>query len=794
MKISYQWLCELTGLDWSPEEMGDRLTLSGTACEGIESMSQFMDRVIVAEVTELHPVEGADRIQRAVVNTGSETMDVICGAPNVAVGQRVPLATIGAKLANGLEIKETEIRGVSSAGMLCAPDELGISPDHSGIMVLSPDAKVGTPLVKALDFDDYVLDLELTPDRADSMSAVGVARDLAALAGGKLRKPEYSIRNSGEKAADYVSVRIDDPEGCPRYAARIIRNLKIGPSPWWLQRRLLAAGMRPISNIVDVTNYVMLETGNPLHAFDYELFGSKEVVVRRARDKEMFVTLDEEEHELTPTTVLITNGSEAVAAGGVMGGLKSGIKDTTTTVLLEAAYFDPGMVRRSRRELGLNTESSIRFEKGADPNNVPVAMDRAAYLFQELCGGEVAEGMVDCYPTKIKPRTTTYRPSRCKVVLGIEIPVERMKQIFTALEFEVKDGDPMEVTVPTFRHDIFGEIDLVEEIGRIVGYDEIPNAVGNIGPLYTPVHRRDTFADDLRRVMTAAGYDEINGHGLDSSKLAKLVGPDVPQLRCVNPISEDLDIVRNGLRTTALQAVSHNVAHRNLDLRLFEIGRAYFPPNKKGEWVEEDRLSIVVSGNTPSNWRDKARPHDFHDLAGALFRLAQHFRLPEIQYEATREAALVPGEAFAVQLGGKPIGTAGRLAPEIARAFDIKQDVFIAELALAPVMAAETEQAVFKSLPVYPAALRDIAMVIDESVRVGEVIATVRKVAGPLAESVELFDVYTGKQIAGGRKSVAIAISFRSEKGSLSNEEVDELQGNIVSSLKRDFNADIRDR
>ncbi|MEA3296466.1 MAG: phenylalanine--tRNA ligase subunit beta, partial [candidate division Zixibacteria bacterium] len=509
MKISYNWLRELTGLDWSPEEMGDRLTLCGTACEYIESTRQHMDKVIIGKVIELNPVQGADKIRQAVVDIGSESLGLICGAPNVAVGQKVPVAMIGAKLAGDIVIRKAKIRGVESVGMICSERELSISDDHSGILVLDDDAPLGKPLVEHLDFDDYILTFELTPNRPDSMSAIGIARDLAVLASTGLCRQVFDLKETSVPTSDFIKVSIDDPTACPRYAARVIRNVTIGPSPWWLKKKLLTAGIRPISNVVDITNFVMLECGHPLHAFDLERFGSGEVVVRRARDKEKFITLDSEEHELTEDILLITNGDTGVAAAGVMGGLDSEVQEDTTNILLEAAYFDPTVIRRSRKQLGVVSESSSRFEKGADPNGIPYAINRAACLFHDICGGEVLRGIVDCYPTEIQPKKIRFRPDRCNAVLGTNISSERMKQIFTALEFSVSGDEDFEVTAPTFRPDIEREIDLIEEIVRIKGYDSVQDSISNIGPLYTRIHSEDRFRSDIRHILNGTGYDEI---------------------------------------------------------------------------------------------------------------------------------------------------------------------------------------------------------------------------------------------------------------------------------------------
>ncbi|RME24962.1 MAG: phenylalanine--tRNA ligase subunit beta, partial [Candidatus Zixiibacteriota bacterium] len=656
MKIAYSWLKELTGLDWPVEEMAERLTLCGLSCEDIAYLGRFLDKVVVGEVLTVEPVEGASKIRKTVVSVGKEQLDIVCGAPNVAVGQKVPVALIGAKLDGGMEIRKARIRGVESSGMICSEAELGISADHSGIMVLSPDTPVGAAVRDVLELDDYVLDLELTPNRGDAWSAIGIARDLAAVAGVKLKRPTFKLTESDKPVDKSVSVTIDDTTACPRFTARIIRNLKIGESPWWVKKRLLASGIRPISNIVDVTNLVMLETGNPIHAFDFDRFESNRVLVRRANDGEKLVTLDGREHTLTPDVLLITNGEKPKAAAGVMGGEDSEVGDDTVNVLLEVAYFDPTVIRKSRRALGLNSEASQRFERGVDPNNVPNASARAAYLFAELCGGEVDRGMVDAYPKPIEPKTVTLRPERCDAILGLHLEPRRMTEILTGLEFEVTPGDPITVSVPTFRHDISREIDLIEEVGRIHGYHEIPDAVENIGPLYAPTHWQDRFLTELRQLMNAAGFDEMVGHGLADSKLARLLHPEEPMVRIVNPVSEDLDIVRNSLVVSALPVIAHNIAHREVNLRLFEIGKACFPPTGDRDWFEDRRLLIAVTGETESDWRTPSRALDFYDVKAALEQISRRFHWPPMRFDDEAVPYFEPDVSFAVSCVGQRIG------------------------------------------------------------------------------------------------------------------------------------------
>ncbi len=794
MRVSYKWLRELTGVDWPVEEVAKRLTLCGIACESIEPTDRHFDKVVIGEVTDLKAIKGADKIRQATVNVGRETFDLVCGAPNVAVGQKVPVALLGARLAGDIEIKKAKIRGVESCGMICSQRELGLSDDHSGIWVLGAEAVPGTPLVEYLDYHDYILDFELTPNRGDAMSAIGVARDLAVLAKVPLKYPVSQLRPTKEKVTDLISATSDDPKACPRFTARIIRNVKVGPSPWWVQKRLLAAGMRPISNIVDVTNLVMLETGNPIHAFDLDRFGSNKIVVRRARDGEKLTTLDGKEHTLTSEVLLIDNGHVAKSTAGVMGGSDSEVTDQTKNILLEVAYFNPVVIRRSRKQLGIVSEASSRFEKGVDPNGVPAASARAAYLFQELCGGEVLDGKVDYYPKPIQPKVVTLRPERCNAILGTTISASRMSEILRLLEFEVTDGKSISARIPTFRHDISREIDLVEEIARIEGYDSIPDAIENKGPLFAPKNRLEEFENELRTVLTGAGFDEILGHGLADSNQANALNPHLPQLRILNPVSADLNIMRNDLAISAMTAIAHNLAHRNMDLKLFEIGKAYWPPNASGEWIEEERLLMAVTGNTSGNWRDKPRPADFYDLTGGLDRLTAHFHWPKLIFGACDQPYLEPDQSFTLKLNGTVAGSIGLVKSDVARRFEVKQAVYLLQLITKPLFDLSHGLAQFTPLPVFPAATRDLAMVVSESTRAEELVETIKGEAGGLAESVDVFDLYAGKQIGQGRKSIAVAIVLRASDRSLSSSEVDQLQEKIVARLKQNFGAEIRDK
>jgi len=794
MEVSYQWLIELTGVTWSVEEMARRLTLCGTACEGITPFARHMDRVVVGEVCAVAPIAGADKLRRATVAIGAETLDLVCGAPNVAAGQKVPVALLGAKLAGEVEVRRATIRGVESLGMICSERELGLSDDHSGIMVLEPEMPVGAPLAEALDAADYRMTFELTPNRPDSMSAIGIARDIAALARVRLRRPAVRLRETAEKAADVISVRLDDPAACPRYAARVIRNVTLGRSPWWIRRRLMMSGVRPINNVVDVTNLVMLECGHPLHAFDLDRFGSREVVVRRAREGERFTTLDGKTHVCDPQVLLITNGAVGVAAAGVMGGENSEVAETTRNILLEAAYFDPPTIRKSRRALATQSESSQRFEKGVDPNGIEYAIDRAAALLADLGGGEVLAGMVDAYPRRIDPKAIALRPRRCNDVLGTDLTAAQMKEILEGLEFAVEDGDPLRVTVPTFRPDVEREIDLIEEVVRILGFDRVEDARSTIGPLFTPLHFEDTFKDQVRQVLTGAGFDEVLSHGLADSHLADLAAPELPQLRLVSTASAELNIMRNSMILSAVPILGHNVARRNVDLRIFEIGKVYFPPTPAGEWIEDERILLAVTGDTPHTWREKPRPHDFYDVKAGLERLAEHFHWPALEFVPQAVSFLEPGASFRLRVRETEIGAIGQLSVKLARQADIKQAVWLAEVATGPLLPLSSRVAAYEPLPIYPAAPRDLALVVDETVPAGDIVGAIRTAAGELAEDVSIFDLYTGKQIEAGKKSIAVAISYRSKERSLSSEEVEAAQQKVVAAVKKLFNAEVRDK
>jgi phenylalanyl-tRNA synthetase beta chain len=785
---------ELVDVEWSARELASRLTLCGTAAQATQFLENHFENIVIGRILELERIEGTEHLSRAVVATGGESFQVVCGAPNAAAGQTVVLAKIGSKLKGFGELKKAKLRGVESFGMICSEAELGITDDHSGILVLDENIEIGTPAERGLGLDDPILKFDLTPNRPDSLSAIGVARDAACLANKKIQRPVFELKEAEERAADFVKVAIDDAQACPRYAARVIKGVRVGPSPWRIKRKLILSGMRPINNVVDITNLVMLEMGHPLHAFDYRRFNRKEILVRRARAGEKFSTLDGKAHVLTPDTLLITDGEVAVAAAGVMGGLDSEVSQNTADILLESAYFNPIAIRKSRLKLGIVSESSVRFEKGADPNAVAEAIDRAAFLIQKYAGGKVLKGIVDCYPAKVNPIKINLRPSRANAILGSNISKERMSDILTNLEFQVTDKNWLEVTVPTFRPDITREIDLIEEIARIEGYENIPTADRNIGPLYTPINPDDRLRQQIRTGMTALGFDEIYGSNFADPKLMSALESKLKPVAVLNPIAEDLSVLQNNTLYSALMAVGHNLAQRNLDLRLFEIAKKFIASERRGESpLEIEELVMAVTGRSGDAWYERGREYDFFDVKGATIGLIDYLRAPRLKLEGDRHPCFEADMSFCLKCGDSKVGYAGRINQKLARSFDIKQPVYVAQLDFNFLLNNQSGEGSYSALPRFPSAIRDLAIIVDEKFRVGDIMDAIREAGRENLESVDLFDLFRGKQIGEGKKSLAFSMVFRSRERSLDSKEVDNYQGIIIENLKKRFNIEVRE-
>ena len=791
MQIGYKWLSELVDFDWDAEELCDRLTMAGVACEVAGPVFEKFSGVVVGKVKTVKPHPSSDKLKICEVDSGIKTVITVCGAPNVKVGMKSAFAAIGAVLPGGLEITPVDKSGVKSEGMLCSEKELGLSDDGSVIMQIDKSYKIGSDLWEKMDLDEPLILFELTPNRPDCMSVIGVAREIAALAGTKMRKPEFELKEIEKEASELVKIDIEDSVACPRYAARIIENVKIAPSPFWLKRKLVSAGVRPINNVVDITNLVLMEYGQPLHAFDYKLFSRPQVFVRLAKPKEKFVTLDEEERILESDDILITDSTTAVALGGIMGGLNTEVHDDTRTILLESAHFRSTNICRTRKRLGMASESSIRFEKGADPNIVGEACDYAAWLLFEYAGGKVLHGLVDCYPKVIEPVEVELRPARVNQILATDITAPQMIDILSSLEFGVQTGKMVSVSVPTFRPDCTREIDLIEEIGRIYGYDKIGTDLRASGNLLTERKLQEIVLAKIRENLTLQGlYEILTVNMVDPEKIKKIGLPD-NYVALLNPLSNDLAVYRTNLLVNMLQVISHNLNRKQTDIELFEIGNVAYKDG--ASHYEETHLGCAVCG-VPKvrNWSMPASSYDFFDLKGILQDFCCILRLGELNLKQ-REYPFFDGTlSFDIYFNDHHIGYAGQVSNNASEVFDIESPVFYFEIIIDKVIGLYNQEIIYEKLPKYPSVLRDIAVIVEKSVFADKLMATIRESAEQYLVAVDLFDIYTGKQVEKDMKSLAFNLEFRSDEKTLTDEEIEPILNNIVSQLQTNFNARLR--
>ncbi|MDP3026061.1 MAG: phenylalanine--tRNA ligase subunit beta [candidate division Zixibacteria bacterium] len=800
MKVSYKWLKELVDFNWSAEELADKLTFAGLEVESIEPWGTSLDKVIVGQIKKIEKPPDAEKLSVCQVDAGREVLQVICGAKNVKAGMKAPLALIGAKLPAGLQIEKATLKGIESSGMLCSEKELGIGEESEIIMVLEDALRIGDPLSTALDLEDFVLDIDITPNRPDALSMIGIARDVSALSGGKLKKPEFQLKEIEELASQWIEVVIDDPSGCPRYAARVIKNVKIVKSPFWLRRRLECCGMRAINNVVDATNYVLLETGHPLHAFDYNLFTSlsgksKRVQVRRAKDKEKFFTLDGVERTLSPEVLLITDGNRPVAIAGIMGGMESEVTEKTKDVLLESAYFDPRVIRRGRISLGLITEASYRFERGADPNVIIKAADRASYLMQNLCEGKVLKGVVDNYPKPLCPVKIPFRPERCSKVLGIGIGEKEIENILGNLELKIseKSSSSLLVEVPTFRPDLAREIDLIEEIARIYGYDKIESSFRAGGELFTAISEEERRIRKIKSFLTGRGLFEVISNNLvDPIKMSR-IDSSKEAIRILNPLNEELSVLTTSLSYNLLSIISWNLNRKEKDLRIFELGKVFWSTEKK-QPEERLKLEIALCGRkTPVFWGEEEKQVDFYDLKGVLEDLLRGLRIERFNFSPKVSNLFSEGMSFELHSQERVLGSLGKVSKEMLKLFDLEQEVFLADIDFQALSELIPPAGFYTPLPKFPRVERDISMLVDEDKLCADLEKAIIDMGGKMVEKVYLFDLYRGSQVPKGKKSLAYAIWYRSEEKTLTDEEVEEVHKRIIEGLKTGFGAELRE-
>jgi len=802
MLVPISWLKDYIDFEMSPEELADQLNLTGTAVEEVKTLGEGLENVRVGKLLEVKPHPNADKLSVTKVNIGDPTqpLEIVCGAKNIKPGDKVPVALIGAHLPNGVEIKPVKLRGVTSYGMLASQAELKLGQDTGGIYILPEDTEVGTPLAEALGLDDTVLELEITPNRPDSLAMIGVAREVGAITGNKLRKPSVEISESVEMASDQAGVEILDTDLCPRYAARIIKGVKIGPSPTWMQSRLEKAGMRPINNIVDITNYVMLETGQPLHAFDLDTLHGKRIIVRRAKNGEHMETLDGVLRELDESMLVIADADRPVALAGIMGGADTEISEGTTDILLESAYFNPRSIMRTSRSLGLLSESSARFEKGVDPNGAVYAADRAAQLMAELADGIVYKGVIDVYPEKIDPMKLPLRTDRVNSILGTGLGMENVTNILDRLEIStqvVEGTTEMWAFAPTFRPDLEREIDLIEEVARIYGYNNIESSLPESSGKQGGLSLRQKIADSIKNRLAASGLSEIITYSfVDPGDVDKLQVPEGDVFRwfvkLLNPLSEELSVMRTTLLPGLLKVLKYNINREEYDVHVFEVGHVFWHEEGKKYPDEETMLGIALTGSwKPDEWYGTDGDINFFDLKGVIEAVMDEIGVANWSVRQFTHPALHPGRSAELLIGDESIGFFGEIHPDVEVAFDMTK-AYVAELNFNKLIDHAKEKHVFTEIPKYPAISLDIAVLVDDSVINEQLIEVISDAGKPLLEDLHLFDLYTGKGVPEGKKSMAYSMVFRAPDRTLTDEEALDTREKIVSELSRKLGAEIR--
>ena len=809
MLVPLSWLKNYVPVSLSPKELAHRLTMAGTEISGVQEIGGGWDtdKVLVGRVLKVEPHPNADRLTLPTVDLGDgETATVVCGAPNVAAGQKIAFAREGARLVNARSgkvegLKAAKFRGVLSAGMVCSERELGLGEDHEGILVLDDDALVGTPLVDYLG--DSVLDAEITPNRPDCLSILGIAHETAALTGETVTEPDADYVENGAPIEEQARVEIADPELCYRYTASLVTGVAVGPSPRWLQDALLRVGQRPINNIVDITNYVMLEYGQPLHAFDFDTIKDGTIVVRAARPGETLMTLDDEKAKLTPPMLAIADSRDAIALAGVIGGADTGVGDGTTSVLLESANFDPINTRRTAGALRISTGASYRFERGIRAELAPLALRRATKLILEVAGGEAARGIIDQYPGRREPPVVKITQRRIEQVLGVRFPMDQVEGVLTSLGFQRSgkpdDPDELSMVAPYWRSDIAIEDDLVEEVARIVGYDEIPTTMlSSPVPHHQPRPLRQ-LRERIRDLLAAAGVQEVISYPLtDRGTLEKVEAlTDGPEpLKVANPMSSEMQYLRTSLRGSLLETLASN---RRLSqgegIRLFEIGRVYLPKEeaKERDLPEEREVLVgVLSGpRTPTSWLARPGDADYFDAKGILESVFPRIGAP-VEYQASTEPTLHPGKTARLACGGQPVGVVGEVHPRVLERFDLGETpVAMFEIDLESLYQALPEATGrYSSTSRFPDSQRDLALIVDASVPSAAIQAIIQR--HKLVRHSTPFDIFSGEGIPAGKKSLACRIVFQSPTGTMTSEQVDRAQADVVRQLQREVSAELR--
>ncbi len=804
MLVLASWLRETAPYEADHLEVAERLTLAGLEVEAVDPAYPWMEEALVARIARVEPVSEEKGMSLCTVETGSEQVEVVCGAPNVREGMLTVYVPPGTEMPDGKEIKEVHIYGHRSRGMLCSQMEIMLEGDSSGIFDISsqfPSARVGQKFSALAGMDDLVFEIGITPNRPDCLSIAGVAREVAALYNIPLRIPPVSEIFSAHRSAD-ISIEIDDPELCSRYVGSVVNGVSVGKSPGWMARRLAASGIRPINNIVDITNYVLMERGQPLHAFDLDTLKGRGIIVRVSKEKEKIVTLDGKERILPAGVLLICDRQRPVAVAGVMGGLETEVTEKTRSVLLESAWFAPGSIRRTAKTLKLPSEASFRFERGVDFDGQLSAAQRATDLLLDLAGGEFA-GIHDENPRPWKGRRIRMRPQRTNTLLGTDLDAEKMVGILDSIQIRLEDKEDhgLEFSVPSFRPDLKEEIDLVEEIARLHGFASIPTR-SPVGELIVESAASDkAFVDGLKAFLAGQGYSEIISYSFISPGEIQALGldQDDPRTRTVmlkNPLAEDQSVMRTNLVSSMLSTVSRNHKKRNMDLSLFETGAVFINRGPEVLPEEHQRLCCAITGKRfQQTWAWPEQESDFFDMKGLMENLLEHAGIAEsvFQVSVKPEPFYVPGTCVEILSNkGTSIGTLGQVSAKVLGAFDISSRVFLSDLSIPAMMEAASSEKRFCPLARYPAVDLDLSIILDDSVRVQDIFSFIQERKPEILESVSIFDVYRGKPVPRGKKSLAFRFIYRSEDRTLSEAEVLALHEPLVNALLQEFNAEMR--
>lgn len=789
-------------IDVSPEELGEMLTMAGFELEVLEDRGKSLQDVLVSQITGIEKHPDADRLSLCDVTDGQQSYRVVCGADNMREGDKVALARAGTSLPptsefpEGVLIKESRIRGQSSQGMLCSEEEMGLTDKSDGIMILSPKAELGRSLADELGYDSVIFELGIAPNRPDCLSVFGIAREVSAILGQELKKPEFALEESGESISDRVEVEVADTKACPRYCCRLVEGVKVEPSPRWLRERLESSGVRSVNNVVDITNFVMLEQGQPLHAFDFDKLRGGRISVRKASDGEVIETLDGARRELLSEDLLICDSRGPVALAGIMGGAETEIEAGTTSVLLEAAHFSPAGIRRTSKRVGLKSESSNRFEKGVDVNNVSFSLDRAAELMSRLAGGVVVNGAVDSYPDPVSPKEISLSVERVRGLVGISTDSGEIAELLESLQFEVirSSADSLLLSVPTFRVDIQREIDVVEEVARLLGYDNIPSVFAEVPMMTRRPNVITVMEKRLRDIFVSYGFLEAINYSFESPGLLRMFGFE-ESMRVLNPISRDLSEMRTSLVPSLVNNVKLNLSRQNQDVRLFESARVFYPKRKNQLPNEEKKFAAVATGKrVPEVWdREK---FDFFDIKSVLERSLEVLSVDsKVEFEtvSSDNGFLRPGKSSTVTLRGDAMGFVGELHPYLLEKMEIDESVYVLELDLSLLSDAYTSfERKFSPLPKFPSLRRDMALVVDAEVPVREILSVVRRENSSIIENAWVFDVYKADSFGEGKKSVALSLLLRNRERTLTDEDAGKVQRDVLERLRKTLGAELR--